>query len=804
MIVRQHHTTSFSDRWWSLGLISASIVWTVGSLLIPGLLGVAPSLPPNHHVVLWPHLPLSICTGITGLILVAIYGLPLGSCDQGASGLARFVRILSPLGLLPLVLLGFFVRPFLPAAFPGNILFFLPLGLIACVLFRWSQTWTSSDTTVTSRLSLWVGLGIGLFYTLIGLYFTASLGPHAHDEGHYIIQAESLFHDHDLDLRNNLGWADETQRHYLNISPLSRNGHWYSWHSFGLPLLLAPFVPGGVPARHLILGLLCGLCCAGILELCRLFRARRHWALLVVLLFSGSILWGVYSSRCLPEVAGAAAATWSVVAILNQRARPWGSAGLLLVAGSSLPWLHTRFIPISLAVAGLYGLFALSETEPLKHKLGRLGLLGVLYLAALGVFFAVQWSMFEGGMPADVGKKFFAYPLGMWHVLASDRGLLSVLPFFAWMAGATLYTLTEKEFRQSTLVVMALFFIVLITSCATTFFDGGNTLPGRFLVVVLPLMISCTARAMDRVDTPARWWLIFLGLISCALFFLELLRLPDFKKYFGYPYESVIVVYPLLKGLIKPFTSPIDSVLHPSAIFLLIGTVALLFLSSLPTLASHRLTIRRVLAWGIVAAMLGVVILPWLSENRHGLTASDRMGNALRLEAMGPRLEKAYVQTWGARKKEDLFQISDRFCRLKIPSVTAEDLGVPYRGRWISQPRLEVNDWAGRGYRWAIIVRPFSVSRGEFACRIRGLEKNGITAYWAIREGTETRIEEPLPQDRTGAFEAVARTRYKGSGNVQIMVRIDKSEETLQDMTVSWTPVSEGLLKGALLSLPGG
>ena len=804
MIVRQHLTRSFSDQWWSLGLISASVVWTVGSLLLPGLFGVALSLPPNRYVVIWPHLPWSICAGITGLILVAIYGLSFRSHDQGAFGLARFVHILSPLALLPLVLLAFFVRPLLPAAFPGNILFFLPLGLMACVLLPWSETWTRSDTIISSRLSLWVGLSIGLFYALIGLYFTASLGPHAHDEGHYIIQAESLFHDHDLDLRNNLGWADETKRLYLNISPLSRNGHWYSWHSFGLPLLLAPFVPGGVPARHLILGLLSGLCCAGVLELCRPFQARRHWALLVVLLFSGSILWGVYSSRCLPEVAGAAAASWSVVAILNQRARPWGSAGLLLIAGGSLPWLHTRFIPIGLAVAGLYGLFALSESEPLKHKLGRLGLLGVLYLAALGVFFAVQWSMFEGGMPLSVGKNFLTYPLGMWHVLASDRGLLSVLPLFAWVAGATLYTLTEKEFRQSTLVVMALFFIVLITSCATTFFDGGYTLPGRFLVVVLPLLIPCLARAMDRVDAPARWWLIFLGYISCALFFLELVRLPDFKKSFGNPYESMIVVYPLLKGLIKPFTSPIDSVLHPSAIFLLIGTVGLLFLNSLPTLVSHRLPIRKVLAWGIVVAMLGGVILPWLSENRHGLTASDRMGNALCLEAMGTGLEKAFVQAWGSRTMEDLFQISDRFCRLKIPSVTAEDLGVPYHSQWISQPRLQINDWAGRDYRWVIIVRPFSVPGGEYACRIRGRTKDGASAYWAIREGTETRIEEPLSQDRTGAFQAFARKRFKGRGNVQIFVRIDKFEGTLQDMTVSWTPVTEGLLKGALFSLPGG
>jgi hypothetical protein len=775
----------------------------LGGLLIPGLLGVPLSLPSNRHIVLWPHPALSFCFAIISLTLVALYVLSFKNRNHGGLGLDRIVHILSPLALLPLGIIGFFLGPFLPSAFSSNFLFFLSLGLMACVLLRWSRSWIHEGIVVTSRLAWWTGFGIGLFYALIGWYFTASVGPHSGDEGHYIIQAESLFQDHDLDLRNNLGWADEAKKTYLHISTFSRDGHWYSWHSFGLSLLMAPFVPGGVPARHLILGLLSGLCCAGVLELCRLFRARRDWSLLALLLFSGSLLWGVYSSRALPEVAGAAAATWAVVAILSQGTSPWGSGGMLLISCGALLWLHTRFIPVSLAAAGLYGLVALRDPQPFSAKFGRLLSLGVLYLGVFGFFFAVQRKLFEGGMPIAVGKMFFANPLQMWHILASNQGLLSVLPLFAWMAAATLYTSTEKEYLQSTLVVISMFFVVLITSCATNAY-GGSSLPGRFLVVVLPLLIPCMARALARTDNASRWWLMFLGLISCALFFLMILKLPDFKKSFIDPWGSVVVVYPLLEGLIKVFASPPNSIFHPYAILLLAGTGGLLFVSSLSTAAPDRITLRQFLAWGLVAAMIGGFLLPNFPKRSYRVSEVYRVLNASRLKAMGPGLEKAQVQAWGSKTIEDLFQVSDRLSRLKIPSVTTEDLGVPYRGRWVSQPRIDINDWAGRGYRWVTLVRPFPASRGEYACRIKGRIIGGAKAYWTIREGEETRIEGPLLQDETGYFQALARARYRGIGTVRILVRIGTSEGTMQDLTVSWTPVSEGLLKGASLSLTNG
>jgi hypothetical protein len=196
LIIPRRINTFSPDKWrpiWALVLIGASILLTLGGPLIPGLLGVPLSPSSGRYVVLWPDLHLSVAFAVLSQIPVVFYLLLVRNRNHGSSCPNRIIHILSPLTLLPLSLLGFFFRPYLPSAFSGNFLFFFPLGLIASVLLRWTQTWVNSEAAITPRLSWWVGLSIGLIYALVGWYFTSAVGAHSGDEGHYIIQAESLF-----------------------------------------------------------------------------------------------------------------------------------------------------------------------------------------------------------------------------------------------------------------------------------------------------------------------------------------------------------------------------------------------------------------------------------------------------------------------------------------------------------------------------------------------------------------------------------------------------------------------------------
>lgn len=430
-----------------------------------------------------------------------------------------------------------------------------------------------------SRRSVWVtGIVTALLYTCIGYYFTTSVGAHSGDEGHYLVQAESLYRDHDLDIRNNLGNPPDSERQRYHVSPDSREGRWYSWHPFGLSLLLAPTVPLGVVARHAVLGAFSGLTLAGVAALCRMLGARLVWTALVLLLFGFSSLWGIYSSRALPEVAGAALATWLFVGLLAQPFRSRASA--LLVAGCalSLPWLHQRFAPASLVGGAWYLFGALKTSGQLRDRAVRIGLPALLFLVAGTAYALVQLGLFEGGSGYPVRRIITAvYPLGVWHTLGSNIGILATLPLFAWLlAAASLLIARDQEHRRYAIMALSMVLGMLLF-CATRWYVIGASTPGRYLVLVAPLLLPCAAIALRTARPPARAWFLLLGLVSCAQFALMLLRLPRYGKSFVRTTDAMEVVYPVFQGLFHPLRDPAGSAWHPFALLLYFGTALLLF-----------------------------------------------------------------------------------------------------------------------------------------------------------------------------------------------------------------------------------
>lgn len=461
-----------------------------------------------------------------------------------------------------------------------TLLFIVPLIAGTLVLERclerFCRAWGELPVT---RRSIWLtGMVTAILYTCIGYHFTKSIGEHSGDEGHYLVQAESLYRDHDLDIRNNLGNPPDSQRQKFHVSGDSREGRWYSWHPFGLSLLLAPTVPLGVLARHALLGAFSGLTLAGVAALCRMLEARLIWTALVLLFFGLSSFWGIYSSRALPEVAGAALATWLFVGVLAHPSRFRESA--LLVAGCaiSLPWLHQRFAPVSLVGGAWYLFGSLKTSESRRDRAVRIGLPALLCLVAGTGYALVQLGLFAGGSGYPVRRIVNEiYPLGVWHTLGSSIGILATLPLFAWLlAAACLLVARDQEHRRCALMALTMFFSVLLL-CATRWFEIGASAPGRYLVVVAPLLLPCAAIALRTARPPARAWFLLLGLVSCAQFGLMLLRLPRYGKSFVRTTDAMEVVYPVFQGLFHPLRDPAGSAWHPFALLLYFGTALLLF-----------------------------------------------------------------------------------------------------------------------------------------------------------------------------------------------------------------------------------
>jgi len=745
---------------------------TIAAWFIPDVLGVSLLLPAGRDVVIWT--ARSRVFAAAGFLLWALSGWFAWRSLRNRARSGAADALLVPLTFLPLSVVGFLLRPLIPQAAAANLLFFLPVFLGAAALFRWLQRLDSSagGTGVPARGAWVVGLGFWMFYALVGWYFTVSMVKPPGDTGHYIVQAESLYRDHDLDLRNNLGVRAEKKPKYWHISQFSRDGHLYSWHSSGLPLLLAPFVPGGAPARHLILGMFAGLCCAGLWVLCKLFGAKMHWSLTALLLFALSRYWVYYSSLTLPEVAGAALTTWGLVAILRQRSLPWGSSWICVACCAYLPWLHTRFIPVSMALVGMYVLFGLLQRDPWRPALFRLGVVTVAYGAAIALFVAAQVNMFVGGLPLPAGL-LVAYPLGWWYAMAHRLGLLSVLPLFAAMIGAAVWILfRDPPNRRGAVTILLLTGVVIATSSATPFWFGGGSYPGRYLVVVAPLFVPCLARVLGTAHPVARWWVIFLGLIPCFQFVLVLLGLPEMG--------DLSLMYDHLNGLMEYVASSDNSALQPFAIVLLGGTGLLLFLD----------TGRRWLALGLTAAMvLFAAAAGDVAYSERFLKFQEKF-NARRLAELGSRLERARIRTRGELSGQDIFPVSNRFNRDKL-SAAIDQSAAPAGS----------NDWAGRGYRWVTLVPPFDAGAGWRACRLSGRLAGGAAAHWAVREGSNTLIEEPLAAGPDGAFDITVTFPCSGRGSIVIAVRFEADRGSLLNPGVAWTPFSHELLETAGLRL---
>ena len=776
----------------SLAALAACAALTLFCWLDGRVLGVALNLPHTGRVLVWPAPWWSLAVFVSALPLgFTAWRLSRGVPAGTPAGKA--VHVLSPLALLPLSLYGPLLRFVLPQPLSANIVFFLPLVVFSVVLFRWVRLVEAGAGTLPRvKDSIAAGLVAAVFYLVAGVYFTLAVGPHSGDEGHYISQAESLWRDHDLDIRNNLGTPEARSPSWNHISPFSRDGRWYSVHAMGLPLLLAPAVPGGVAARHIILALLSGFGCAAMIELCRFYRARRLYAWLITGLVGLSCFWGVYSSRCLPEVAGATFAAWGLLAIL--RARDWPRASLVLALAviGYLPWMHSRFIPVSMVWAGFYGLAVLLSDETIGRKLVRAFVFSALYAVSIAGFFAFQRHLFLGGWPQSPERLLFSEPWGMWSILASDRGVLIAFPLFAGLLAAGLCAaVSSGSERWGARMTAILFVVVLCTGASTKYHTGGSCVPGRFLVVMTPILVPFLVLAFARLGAAARGWLLFCGLFSCALFVLELARLPEYSKSFADPRGASAIVYGLLDGLAKPLTSDAVSLLHPAGMLLLAGTFCLLAVRS-----------GGVAGWSMVAAMAAGVALTAVGEPPTR-TGPDVGLNAERLKGIRGGEGNVIVQPLDGRalRRMPVFQASDRLWRFGAPGATTRDLGTLSVGRLISQPRIDVNDWSGHGYRWVTMVPPFETPPGPYVCRIRGRIEGDIDVVWAVRQGNRTLFETRLSKGSDGAVSALGRFDCRRGGDIRILVRLDGGEGALTDVSISWSPFPQRLMQALGLTL---
>jgi hypothetical protein len=443
-----------------------------------------------------------------GLLLAAAVGVALvARLARGLDDAGRrpFPDVLWPLLAAAAIILPFL--PLLPDALPvlqilsGPVRWIVWLVVTMLAIWVWWQwhppSWRALPRGRTAQ-TVAIGLATAAISGAAAVRLTGTVLYPAGDEPHYLVIAQSLWRDGDLRIENNHTRGDYREYFPQPLDPhyLTRgaNGEIYSIHPVGLPILLAPvYAAGGY--RGVVAALV------GMSALAAALAWR--WAAAVTGSASAATYaWAVVAASApylfntftvYPEIAAALAV---MVGITTRT--PW----VLGLACGSLPWLSTKYAPMSaalLATGLVSGAGSASwRLPPIRSLVAAAVPYGAL-LAAWLTFFYVIWGTPApqapyGAMPQTTPWNLVFGAPGL--LFDQEYGLLPYAPAYA-LAATGLLALWRAggEKRAVALRIGVVFAALLGTVGAFRIWWGGSASPSRPLASGLLLLALPVAAA---------------------------------------------------------------------------------------------------------------------------------------------------------------------------------------------------------------------------------------------------------------------------------------------------------------------
>ena len=451
---------------------------------------------------------------LAGLVLVGLdqLGARRGTTTRRHPGLGELV--------LPLVALAVLVVPFLPMVPDRWPLFQAlagPLGAIVWLGVAGLQVWTLwQNRPAPPWLARWslgqVGLAIWVATAavagLAGARLTGTPVFPSGDEPHYLVLAQSLWRDGDLKIENNHTRGDYKEYFTGELEPdyLTRgtDQEIYSIHPLGLPLLLTPIYAAGGYAAVIVALVLVGATAAAIAwwwtlaTLNTAGAATFAWAAIV-----GSAPFLFNTFTVYPEIVAALAV---MIALVTTVRTPPSGPGLrrwlaIGVACGCLPWLSTKYAPMSVAL--LLVALARLKSEPaslLRNPkawavVGPYALSGFAWLA----FFYAFWG---SPLPtAPYGSNVQTSPLNLFFgapglFFDQEYGLLATAPVYV-LAATGFYQMWRAggESKRLAIEIAFVFAALLGTVGSHRLWWGGTSAPARPLASGLLLLAVPIATA---------------------------------------------------------------------------------------------------------------------------------------------------------------------------------------------------------------------------------------------------------------------------------------------------------------------
>jgi hypothetical protein len=424
---------------------------------------------------------------------------------------------------------------------------------------------------VRNRSSLWRVVGwiaplVVAFAAYLIVYESMNPGTTG-DEPYYLLVAESIAFDGDVDLRNDYASRERTLR-VVNVFPLSSHAAVYkgsgelrTLHGVGLSALLAPAVGlGGLTGARIVMVLIAALLAHQLYFLLADLGLRRRYRISawIAVAFCMPVL--AFTSQIYPELPGALLVIIVLRIILRRTASTWALA-MGSVASAMLFWLHVRYFPISFALLAGLAYAATSDRQagtasPAKRGLRervrtvgadlnrhlvaarrrwRTATLPVLvpYAVILALFLAAFEYWY--GSP-DPRTPYYAYSkttLGggglqaVYDYVLHDlfNPLVGWIPFAPvhWLGLAALGCVVVWFGRPAAacIAVAAGYELILASSAPA----GGWGLPARYLLIVIPLIAVPIAVAIQQLRL-AR--VVFVALLAGSLI-LAVAAVRDFQ-----------------------------------------------------------------------------------------------------------------------------------------------------------------------------------------------------------------------------------------------------------------------------------
>jgi hypothetical protein len=392
------------------------------------------------------------------------------------------------------------------------------------------------------RVAGWLAPLVVAFAAYLTVQIAANPGTTG-DEPHYLLVAESIAFDGDVDMRNDYASRERTLR-VVNVFPLDYNvqaavykdsGELRPLHGVGLSALLAPAVGlWGLTGARVVMVLIAALLAHQLYLLLADLGLRRRYriAAWISVAFCMPVL--PFVSQIYPELPGALLVVFVLRIILRRSASPWALAFGSLAA-AALFWLHVRYFPISFALLAGLAYVATSDRTTGTASPDRRGLwervrslrsdfsrrflaarrrwrtttLPVLvpYAVVLASFVALFQHWY--GSP-DPRTPYYAYStttLGGGGLQAVYDYVLHDLfnPLVGWIPFAPVHWLGLAAlgcvvvwfgWPAAACIAVAVAYELSLASSAPV---GGWGLPARYLLIVIPLVAVPIAVAIQQI-----------------------------------------------------------------------------------------------------------------------------------------------------------------------------------------------------------------------------------------------------------------------------------------------------------------